>query len=275
MARRGRPRVDRALEKACKDDSEHSKQIESIISRKLGTTPIRREADESLKREGSCQAVWESRIRCLRSTQWARAFDFAQTISDHELLERFFDDPALSTEERCHVARQTGLPKKAIQTLRATAWRDSVAATVRDDETERFLEDHARTERECAALLKRSVTPYVPSHDELIRLRKVRPSDSRTWPTLTDLKLATAISEKEIRRIIANSRPQTLEIAAPIRRRKQGALPKRFHPRLVLVVLEEFVKQLRDFPIKSAERTRFRQIGMTVKRALSSKLARS
>jgi hypothetical protein len=167
------------------------------------------------------------------------------------------------------------LPLPVVQALSDTAWRNQTDDPSHDEQDDALLKKHVRIERQCQSLMNRSVTPYVPDVDELIRLRKIAIDDPRTWPTLRELKLATAFSEKELRKIIANSRPQTSEIITSVRSHKRGALPKRYHPRLVLIVLEEFLRRLRDFQISSAEQQTFRGITMTVKRALTFKLSRS
>jgi hypothetical protein len=276
MGRRGRRRVDRELETARKSESELDKHVRAIIARKLGTSEIRQEADKSIKSEGSRQAIWESRFRLLRHTEWARGIDPDGKMGDLALFERFRNDPALSTQTRCEIAHQMGLPAPVVQELSETAWRNSTHDLDHYEEDDRLsLKERIRFERHCRALMNRSVTPYVPDADQLIRLRKIRLDDPRTWPTLADLKLATAISRKELQKIIANSQPQTSEIPAPLRIRKRGALLKRYHTRLVLIVLEEFLKRLRDLPISDAEKQTFRETAMTVKRALTFKLSRS
>jgi hypothetical protein len=280
MGQRGRPRLDRELEKAGKFDSEQNKKVLAGIARKLGTSKIRQEAAKSIRSEGSGQAIWECRFRLLRNTEWARGIDPDRKMGDLDLFERFRDDPDLSAQTRCEIARQMGLPAKEVQELSETAWRSQTHEF--DQQDDALLKRNVRIERQCLSLMNRSVTPYVPAADELIRFRKIGVDDPRTWPTLTDLKLATAFSEKKLRTIIANSRPQTSEITAPLRSKtqrlrisKRGALPNRYHPRLVLIVLEEFLKRLRDLPISNAEQQTFRETAMTVKRALTFKLSRS
>src|SRR5262249_50813435 len=158
----------------------------------------------SMKSEGSKQAIWEARLRLLRNTKWARSIDPDGRLKDLDLFERFRVDPSLSREERCEIARQMSWPEPVVQTLRETAWRNQPHNLDHDEEDDRLLAETIRIERHCRSLANRFVTPYVPDANQLIRFRKIRLDDPRTWPTLQDLKLATAFSEKKLRTIITN-----------------------------------------------------------------------
>ena len=253
--------------------------MESMVGLKLGTSGIRRDAADSMKREASAKrAIWASRIQMLKKTDWARKIDPGEKMSDCQLLERFFYDSELSTEDRCRIARTTGLPQKTIDALSETAWREEQSEKL-DGDDEQFLRERARVEHECRALSKRSVTPFVPSRDYLARLRKSRPDDPTTWPTLLDLKMATAMSENAIRKFIGGLAPELIKseiVRGNLRRLgKGGALLKRYGPRLVLTVVDEFLKRLPNYSVEEVQRNRLRNIAMTIKRALTSKLRAS
>jgi hypothetical protein len=98
-----------------------------------------------------------------------------------------------------------------------------------------------------------------------------------TWPTLRELKLATAIPERTLKKIIKSLRPRKSEIIKlPLRKfSRHGAVPVRYGPRLVAGVLNEFVNRLPEFPIDNEERKRLRKTAMRVKRAFAARLSRS
>jgi hypothetical protein len=170
-----------------------------------------------------------------------------------------------------------GLQQKTIDALSKTAWREEQSGKL-DEDGVQLLRARDRVEQECRALSKRSVTPFAPAGDDLARLRKSRPNDPTTWPTLLELKMATAMSEKTLRKFIGGLPPKLVKseiVRGNLRRLgKGGALLNRYGPRLVLAVVEEFLKRLPNDPIGQAERNRLRKIAMTIKRALTFKLSR-
>jgi hypothetical protein len=105
-----------------------------------------------------------------------------------------------------------------------------------------------------------------------------------TWPTLRELKMATAIPERVLKRTIKNLRPQKKEMTKeprivplvfdPSRRKfsRHGAVPWRYGPRLVIGVLNEFVNRLQEFPIHDTERKGLRKTALLVKRAFAARL---
>jgi hypothetical protein len=105
-----------------------------------------------------------------------------------------------------------------------------------------------------------------------------------TWPTLRELKMATAIPERTLQKIIKNLRPQKNEMTKeprivplvfdPSRRKfsRHGAVPWRYGPRLVIGVLNEFENRLQEFPINDAERKGLRKTALLVKRAFAARL---
>ena len=108
-----------------------------------------------------------------------------------------------------------------------------------------------------------------------------------TWPSLRELKLATAISERTLGKIIRNLKPKKTEITKEPRivprifdasRRKfsrRGAVPLRYGPRLVVGVLNEFVNRLPEFPLDKKEREGMRKTAVRVKRAFVARLSHS
>jgi hypothetical protein len=105
----------------------------------------------------------------------------------------------------------------------------------------------------------------------------------RTWPTLRELNLATAIPERTLKKIIKNLRPQKDEMTKEPRivpltfdhsRRKssrRGATPLRYGPRLIVGVLDEFMDRLLEFPIDDREQKRLRRTALLVKRAFAAR----
>jgi len=154
------------------------------------------------------------------------------------------------------------------------------------ERTERRINEMAEMRRHSRALRERFVTPGKPDSTMLLRLRRLRPHDATTWPTLLDLKMATAFLEPKIKTILAKLHPKPAngEITKPPLRHvfttrgagsKRGALPKRYHPRLVLAVINVFIRDLADYPIRDEERKCVREVAMTVKRALTQQLRAS
>jgi hypothetical protein len=143
---------------------------------------------------------------------------------------------------------------------------------------ERIAKEAARMKRRNEARLDRFVTADEPDAGILNDLRhRITPTDPASWATLRELKLATAIPERSLKRIIVDLRPKTGEIVTVQRRHKfmkRGACPKRYGPRLVIGILGKFVNHLMlgSFQIDDVERQRLRKIAVTGKRSLTSKL---
>jgi hypothetical protein len=100
----------------------------------------------------------------------------------------------------------------------------------------------------------------------------------KTWPTLRELKLATAIPELELKKIMRDLRPKKAEIIKESLRhkfRRHGAMPLRYGPRLVLGVLNKLLNRLREFSIEDEEREGLRKTILSVKRAFAARLGHS
>jgi hypothetical protein len=175
-------------------------------------------------------------------------------------------------------------------------------------ESERIAKEIAEDERLSLALFSKFHTPDAPDAIRLralaweVRHRKPSPEGFKqfgwsawkhwqvireTWPTLRELKMATAIPERVIEKIIKNLRPQKNEttkepriiplVFDPSRGKsvRRGAVPWRYGPRLVIGVLNEFVNRLREFRIDEGERNQLRKTALLVKRAFVARLNRS
>jgi hypothetical protein len=135
---------------------------------------------------------------------------------------------------------------------------------------ERIAKERAWMKRHDQARVNRFVTADEPDAGMLHDLRKrIIPTDPTTWPTLRELKLATAMPERTIKRIIANLRPtprQAETVTMPLRQifNRCGAVPRRYGPRLVIGVFNEFVNRLQEFQIDDKERKRLRKIATRV-----------
>jgi hypothetical protein len=145
---------------------------------------------------------------------------------------------------------------------------------------ERISEEQARRTRHDQARVKRSITPNEPDAGRVHQLKRIIPTDPTTWPTLRELKLATAIGERTIKRIIANLRPaprQAEIVTIPLRHKfsRCGAMPRRYGPRLIIGVLNEFVNQLPEFPIANEDQKRLRRIAMRARGVIASRFSRS
>jgi hypothetical protein len=135
---------------------------------------------------------------------------------------------------------------------------------------ERIAKEGARMKRRDEARVNRFVTADEPDDGMLHDLRqRMIPTDPASWPTLRELKLATAMPERTIKKIIANLRPaprQAEIVTIPLRHKfnRCGAMPRRHGPRLVIGVLNEFVDRLPEFQIDDKERKRLRRIAMGI-----------
>jgi hypothetical protein len=291
MARRtGRPRIN-LEENILKQMSANDKRLGAIIEEKL-------ESSESSPWRMACAAAWlrlilekgtpfqkarcEPLIKKLRETEWARAFDPRKELSDDcKFLECFIEAHAPGFDWR-EDARQGEIETQNYKR-----------------ENERIAKDIAEDERWRLARSTKSHTPDVPDAGLLCALgwesHSKKPSNEeferlgwsawkhwlvtrKTWPTLRELKLATAIREPELKKIITDLRPKKGEIIKQSLRHKFsgcGAMPRRYGPRLVIGVLNEFVNRLSEFPIADKEREELRKTVLSVKRAFAAKLGHS
>jgi hypothetical protein len=163
-------------------------------------------------------------------------------------------------------------------------WRDEarqgeIEHRIPKQEDDRFAQEHAEDGRWRMSWATKYHTPDAPDGVLLCGLaweyRKQRRFIRRTWPTLRELKLATAIPERTLRKIIKRLQPKKGEIIKESLRHKfsrRGAMPLRYAPRLVIGVLNEFLNRLPEFPIDDAERKRLRKTALLVKRAFAARL---
>jgi hypothetical protein len=148
-------------------------------------------------------------------------------------------------------------------------------------ENERIAKEIAEDARWGMARATKFYTPDVPDSVLLCRLaweyRKQQRFIRKTWPTLRELNLATAIPERTLKKIIKSLRPRKGEIIKlPLRKfSRHGALPVRYGPRLVVGVLNEFLKRLPGFSIEDEEQKELRKVAIRVKRAFVARLSRS
>lgn len=161
-------------------------------------------------------------------------------------------------------------------------WRKEAAIGEVEDwnyerENKRIAKERAEDARWRMARTSKFYTPNVPDAGLLLGLAwKWR--HKKPWPTLRELKLAMAIPERLIRKIIKRLRPKKGEIIRGSLRHefsRRGAVPLHYSPRLVIGVLHEFLGRLSEFPIDDEERKRLRKSAITVKRSLASKLSSS
>jgi hypothetical protein len=195
----------------------------------------------------------EGRIRKLRNTKWGYAIDPYKRMRAPEFLEVFI--------ERCEPGWQ---------------WRAQIDNRPGANADARFAKGKEWLARNSKARRSRFITPDDPDTGRLTYLRLIKPNDPTTWPTLRELKIATAIPERTIQKVVASVRSKEAEIVRiPLRHKfagiRRGAFPKRYGPRLVLAVLETFVDSLRTGAVGNESR----KTAMIVKRALTSKLSRS
>ena len=169
-------------------------------------------------------------------------------------------------------------------------------------ENERIAKEIAEDERLSLARTTKLYTPDAPDavlfavwpgsapqetvdkEIQAVWLRHIAPAVIRkTWPTLRELKMATAISERALQKIIKNLRPKKTETTKEPRilprtfdasRRRfswRGAVPLRYAPRLVVGVLNEFLNRLPEFPMDDHERKQLRKTALLVKRAFAAR----
>ena len=289
MARSGRPRAN--LEKAILAEmSENLKRIAVMVAEKLKSSEHSR---ARMTFEAAClllilehgtdyeKARCEPLIRRLRETKWGQSNDPYRKLPDRDFLEDFIQYYAPNWN------------------WRKDATEGEIEDKIYKQENERIAKAHAEDVRWKMALTNKFCTPDAPDagllgllawewrHKPLSPEEMKRPGWSvkqrwkvirRTWPTLRELKLATAIPERVIKKIIANLRPRKGEIVKqPIRNRssKSGTVPCRYGPRLVIGVIDEFVNRLPEFPIADEGRKRLRKTATCVKRAFVARLSRS
>jgi hypothetical protein len=156
---------------------------------------------------------------------------------------------------------------------------------IRKQEDEQFAQEHAEDARWEMACATKFYIPGYPDPERLCALaweyrrtqrgrKRIIRRTRRTWPTLRELKLATAIDERIIKKIIKSLRPMKGEIIKAVRNKfsKRGAIPLRYGPRLIVGVLKEFVDRLPEFPIDDRGKKRLQRTTLLVKRAFAARL---
>jgi hypothetical protein len=159
-------------------------------------------------------------------------------------------------------------------------WREQIDDGYHERRNERIATLLAESDRFSKAVRSRFVSADAPDLGMLLRLREIIPNDPTTWPTRRELKLATAIPERTIKRSVANLRPKPRKaeiIKVPLRHTfsKKGAVPLRYGPRLVVRVLNDFVNRLPEFRVDNEGRKRLGKTASLVKRALIARISRS
>lgn len=193
-------------------------------------------------------ALAEGRAARLRKTKLGRSVDPTGALSTRHFAERFLQKYAPDWNWRAQ--RETGRYER---------------------QNERIARMHAELARHDKALRTRFVTPDEPDAEWLSKLQKIRPEQPSSWATLRVLKFATGMPERAIWRMIMRAEPQEYEICVVGRRpvyQKRGGLPKRYAPRLVVVVLDEFIT-------RATPKSVIRRKAAVVKRVLSRKIADS
>ena len=207
--------------------------------------------------EARCAAL----IKKLRGTKWGRANDPRERLSDLEFLERFIQACAPGFD------------------WRKDARQGEIEDQVREQEDEQIAQEQAEDTRLRMSFATKHYTPDAPDGYWLCALawehRKQRRLVRTTWPSLRELKRATAIPERTLKKIIKNLRPTKSEkVKLPLRHKfsRRGALPLRYGPRLIVGVLNAFIARLPEFPVDDAERKRLRKTALLVKRAFAARL---
>jgi hypothetical protein len=273
MPRRpGRPRIN--LEQLIlADESKHQREMEDLVAQKINSnTPtimafeaacllleIERGADpKDIQRRAIFRKVNRYAEKNGPHGKWLRLRDF---------LEEFINAHASGRD-----------------------WRqDALEGGIEDQnynrESERIAKETAEDERVRMSGATKYYTPDAPDGYWLCALaweyRRTPRSQRRivrtTWPTLRELKLATAVPERTIKNVISDLRPKNGEIVKePLRHKfsRRGAVPLRYGPRLVIGVLNEFLNRLPEFLIDDGERKRLRKTALLVKRAFAARLSR-
>jgi len=219
MPRRpGRPRTNLAR-KILAEMSDDEKRLEAIVPERLGSSAWRMAYEAACLRlileKGSAFEIarCEPLIKKLRETKWARANDPSGWFSDREFLERFVEAHAPGFD------------------WREDARQDEIEDRIRKQQDEQFAQEHAEDACWKMACAKKFCTPSAPDGWLLWALawerRKRQRVIRRTWPTLRELNLATAIPERTLTKIIKRLQPKKGEIIrGPLRHKfsKRGAL---------------------------------------------------
>jgi hypothetical protein len=258
MARPGRPRTP-LEKKLLAEMSADEENLASIVGKKLQKSeraPFRLAFEAAcvlltLERGSKYQkALCEPLVSKVK--EWARATGpRGEWPNDRTFLQAFIEENAPGWK-----------------------WRDQIDDGSHERTNERIANETAGMERFSKAIRNRFATADVPYLGTLSRLRRVTPNDTTSWPTLRELKLATAIPERTLKKIIMGLRPKKREIVKlPLRHKfsRHGALPLRYGPRLIVGVLNEFVSRLPEFPIKDTEQKQLRKTALLVKRALAAR----
>ena len=269
--RSGRPRAN-LEQKILAEMSQHKQRMEAIVAEKLGQNLIDRFLTSLAKRTVPLDeaAKWfrlileygseDAIARCaalVRKKVWARDTDPDGKFPNRTLLEHFIEVHAPGWDWR----------KEADEGKQA------------DDIEERFAKERAEDARWRMANATKFYTPDAPDGVLLSLLaweyRKRRRIIRRVWPTLRELKLATAIPERTLQKLIKSLGPARGEIIKePLRHKfsRRGAVPLRYGPRLVIGVLNEFVNRLPEFPMDDEQRNQLRKTALVVKRAFVARL---
>jgi hypothetical protein len=304
MARPGHPRAN-LEEKILADMAEHEKQLEAIVAGKIDFNRPSILTFEAaclvlrIERGADPQAVRGTAIfRTINQYaqahgphgRWRGARDFLEEFIQHYAPKWKWREQIDDGNVRVKRFVATGQPDprrvclawQCTEKLRRIVPTDPAAwATLPGkiyyggsrSRNERIAKEKAWMKRHDEARVNRFVTADEPDAGMLHDLRKrIIPTDRTTWPTLRELNLATAIPERTIKRIIANLRPTARQaeiVTIRLRHKfsKCGAMPRRYGPRLVIGVLNEFVNRLPEFQIDNEERRRLQKTAMRIKRA--------
>ncbi len=152
-------------------------------------------------------------------------------------------------------------------------WRAQITDDELSRQNEAIAQENARRARYEKAVRDRFTTADEPDLDILRDLSGGHfPIDlAATWPTLRRLKLATAMPERRVKKIIQSLVPRNGEVIVAGRAggpNRRGACPKRIAPRLVIGVLNELI-------VETPRSSAVRKIAITAKRSLAARLAAS
>lgn len=217
------------------------------------------------------QVVCVEHISLLRKTELGASIDPDGKLEDADFLSCFIK----GLEDSVPPGYKRDFELWPHAPVRVSTYHEKRARDVR------IAQDLAQLRRQEKARVNPSLTPAEPDPGVLNDLRlRIIPSDSATWATLLELALATGIRQRVIRGIIANLRPapsQAEIVTTPFRHkfRSRGAVPKRYGPRLVIGVLNEFLNRLPKFPIDNEGQKRLRKITMRTQMAIASRFNRS
>jgi hypothetical protein len=207
---------------------------------------------------------------------------------DREFLESLIERHAPGWDWRKQIddgGRQRGgvsLTKKGI-----AEWQKRIATNDAKNATTSFLRRNKRMAEDGEQMAQagaravlhyqarklRFATAPEPERQRLRRLSYVKPNDPTTWPTLRELKLATAIPERTIKEIIKRLRPKQGEIVEKPRERfsRRGAMGNCYGPRLVSGVIDEFLKRLPDYEMEDYDRKQCQKAALAVERAIEKR----